>query len=415
MIVRVLAGAALAASAAHAAVQQPATQGQSEPVRSVAAAVSDDNREAARRFVDLIMPADVLERMAAAMARIAHAEDATDQDAVRRDRHFAERTRLTRAAVAAEATRFMREVDPEVRSMLVGFYARHLGSAELREAIAFYESPVGARFATEATALLEDEEYLRSAQSIDANYERVWERAAERIAESTAHLPPFPEDPDAEADPGPTERRAARPAPAPASPAGSASDPVRVAAAERAVEAMWPDELLGRPVNFVPAIEVFLAMRVGEFGLPIPPEANVSGDATVAEAIVSFDPAFRERALIAARIFGEELARSSRETAPEYRSILAAGYARHFTAEEMDAVAGFYATPAGRRIMASSYEALDDPDFLRSTARIAVRAVTQFADMAARVQAATAHLPPPPRPRGPHRRRDRGERERGRE
>jgi hypothetical protein len=84
---------------------------------------------------------------------------------------------------------------------------------------------------------------------------------------------------------------------------------------------------------------------------------------------------------------------------PGWKMLTADAYAREFTAAELDGVARFYSSAAGRRFAAESFRAMEDPEVVRSLVMMIPRFAMQIPAMTQRVSQATAHLPPvPPEP-----------------
>lgn len=176
------------------------------------------------------------------------------------------------------------------------------------------------------------------------------------------------------------------PAPAPATAAPALAgpiDPARLAAAERMLAAMFPDELLGRMVADAVAQEV-------------PGWRPVAPDPSDRHGV--------ERARLRRSATAAEFSRLARGLAPEMRMLLARAYARRLGVAELDAATAFYSGPAGRRFLSGSIETGShaaalrdlrfepDPELLAAGARLATR-----------IEEETRHLDPPPPPPPPRR------------
>jgi len=402
MIRKTIMTALLASSASLAAAQPPAAV-QAPAVQTVPAAAqpaADPARlAAARRLVDEAIPQSLLERAIDAGVQHAAAQESRDPEQARRDPHLAERTRITARVVAEEATRILREIDPTLRSLLADFYARRLSLAELEEGARFYASPMGRRFYEGAINVALSPEYDRAMRALAPQAEWAMEGADRRYLAATADLPPFPGETRPPAGSAPPAAAAA-PRPAPAAPPLPAADPARLAAANRLAEAVWPQNLLDRPLDLEPALNAVLAMRVGDFGIPLPPEAQVDPNATLAAVASGFDPHFSRRLPVLARFAAGEVARVATAVEPDWKRIAAVFYAREFTVAELDAMAGFFASPAGRRINVETYRAFEDPALVRGLVQLLPRVAMQIPAVSQRVERATAHLPPPSPPPG---------------
>jgi hypothetical protein len=380
-------------------------QPSAEPVPPAPPAAPDESRlAAARGMMEALMPLSWMEQTArTAIAQGFLADVPADPRVARRDRHFAERNRLRRAATETEVLRVLRAEGPGLRDAVAEHFARSLSVQDMQAAERFYRSAEGQRLMGETIAMMTDPDYLAAAAAeIVPLRAAAADRAARRMIEEMASLPSAPgteaRDVPVRVEIGPPPV----PAAAPTHPA-AAADPDRLAAAQRVMQAMWVPEVMNLPTYAGPLLEPLLAMRVDGFGFPVPPEWQLAPDATVSQAAERFDPAFRERARIATRVWAEEINRSNVEAAPIYRRVMAEAYARRFTVAELDGFARFFASPEGSRVMAAS-AVYGDPEFIAYLARLLPRVLTEIVPAMARIEAATAQLPPPP---APHRERSR--------
>jgi hypothetical protein len=428
MIAKMMAGAALAMLPVSAA------QGAQPPAPAPAAAapgeaVDPARLAAARRLVAQMWPEGAFEgAMAAGMAEGFAAPLAADAEAAARDPNHAERMRLTEQAMLRELGDVLGAVLPDLREIMARYYARRVGAAELDQAASFYATPGGRRFASGAFEAAARPGAIQAFEALDA--EVGIQIAAEmadlpqQIAAATAHLPPLPGMNEALAagapivtiEPVPSAAEseadenhadgdgAEEPGAAPAAPARAAAgslpavDPARLAAARRAVDLVWPAEALGRPIALQPLADLLAETQIGAFGIPVPANSGLRAEQTIGETIAGFDPHYRERLRIALDLLAPKVGRMLVIVEPHYRAITAEIYAREFSAAELDEVAGFYATPAGRALARESYAGLSDPESMRDLLRLVPRVVAAVQPAWARVQAATAHLPPVPAP-----------------
>jgi hypothetical protein len=390
--------AVLLASAATLAAAQPAPQ-QTAPAQSaqpIPAPTAEPRALAASRLVDAMWPQSELDALVREMVSQAGAEVARlDPEGARRDPHFAERQRITQQVIGEETARIVGTLAPDFRRLLAGHYARQFSPAELDPAAAFYLSPTGRRFARESLVIFASPEYQRAIESLTPQATRAMEGVSERLTAAMAQLPP---PPGSAAARRPAPPRAAPPPMPPMPPMPPAPDLARLSPAQRAAHLVWPSAIFRHVADYRPVIETVLGMRISEFGIPFPAGPNMPANATVADMAGSADPQFRERAAIAARLFGEEMARFGAVMEPDFRRIMADMYGRRFTPAELEEVAGFYGTPAGQRFAAESYRYLEDPQFVRGMLLVLPRAAMQVPAVMQRVNAATAHLPPPPPP-----------------
>jgi hypothetical protein len=392
--------ALLATAAAAGPAQQPGTQ--AAPAAAASLPAADPARlAAARRFVDVAVPQSMMEQLVVAAIRAGAEEERGDAVAARHDPHHAERTRIAQRVAIEEASRIMRELDPDIRALFSDFYARTLSLAELEEAALFYSSAPGRRFTAGGMSIALNPEYHRAMDGLRPRAAAALAGADARFAAATAHLPPLPGMPPAAAPappapvaPLPPAEDAARAAPPPYP--GPPADAARLASARRAVEMLWPAGPMRRPFDMLPVFEALLAMRIGDFGFAIPPRSGVDPDATVMEIVTGFDPHFGQRLPVLARFVGEEYARVTAAMEPGWRILIAEAYAREFSVAELDEVTRFFSTPAGRRLVQESYRAIEDPQLVRGIALLVPRVVTQIPAVQQRIDRATAHLPQPP-------------------
>jgi hypothetical protein len=424
MIRKTILVALLASSAATAAAQVPASvppPAQTAPAPPAPAPAPEPARLAAAERLVGAMWSDELFVSAIAAGIAEHLADPSSAAPNPRDPHHAERHRLTNEATVAEYTRLVRTFAPELRTLAARFYARRLSVAELDESARFYASPAGRRFIQGSIELGRHADALRdyrpepSPELIAAGV-----RLASRVESETRHLAPPPPPPpaaqrerrrpparsgrrprvEAEADvevampdtvPGP-------PAPPPPPPAPPA-DPARLAAAERAVEAMWPDEAFAQPLALEALAETIMALPVSSFG-PIPIPGGAGPNASIGQTIEANEPRFQERIRIIARIATEELPRIGPLAAPLYRGALSQLYARTFTVAELDDVTRFYQTPGGRALARETFTGIADPEFVRGLILMTPRLFTEGMGAMVRIGQATSHLPaaPPPPP-----------------
>ena len=197
---------------------------------------------------------------------------------------------------------------------------------------------------------------------------------------------------------------AARPAPPAAAPAPSAPapalDPARLAAAERLVALVAPPEVMQRMLGLpLAGMDGVLDMTPEQLGLG--PELGFS-DADrrrpVRELVSARDPHFRERLEIRSRVMAEVFNEIMVSARPEFTRAMVEFYAGNLTLDEINATAAFYATPAGRHFAAVAVDIMDDPSFVRLMTGLAPRFTRAMTTIEDRVRAASAHLPPDPRP-----------------
>lgn len=160
-------------------------------------------------------------------------------------------------------------------------------------------------------------------------------------------------------------------------------DAARVAAAERLVSAIYPEELLSRAA----------ADAVRQYW---PGWAAARGTSNPR------DPYYAERLRTADAAATTETARLVRNLLPEVRGLMARFYAERMSAAELDQAAGFYSSPIGRRFITGSIQLSRHTDALRNyRPQPDAQLIAGMLVMGAKIEGATRHLQPPPPPRPP--------------
>jgi hypothetical protein len=173
------------------------------------------------------------------------------------------------------------------------------------------------------------------------------------------------------------------------------------------VPLILPAEAFAQPLPLSALVETVLSLPMSSLGPIFPPGSGLGAHATIGQALASRDRNGVEKARISARILEEELPGLLPRAAPIIQTVASELYARTFTVAELDAAAGFYATPAGRALARQTFTPIVDPELVRGFVLMAPRIAAEGVGAMIRVGQATAHLPPPPAapappaPRGP--------------
>lgn len=127
------------------------------------------------------------------------------------------------------------------------------------------------------------------------------------------------------------------------------------------------------------------------------PEEKVAalGEGTLRQVVELVDPAFEERTAAVSRVTMAVMGELFTELEPELRRVFAGIYARSFSEADLEAVAAFYATPAGGRFAAKALQLTNDPAMQQATADMVPRMLKALAAAGPRIQQATKDLPPP--------------------
>ncbi|MGE4323299.1 MAG: DUF2059 domain-containing protein [Sphingobium sp.] len=189
------------------------------------------------------------------------------------------------------------------------------------------------------------------------------------------------------------------PAPSPAATADApAPDPARLAAATRAVAALVPEGIYVRMMRdqFPAMMDAMMVQMMGmkgeDFG-----QKDADGK-TMAELTRESDPAFEERMKIMTGVMSRELGTVMGEMEPAVRAGLSRAFARRFTVGQLNDMNAFFATPSGKAFADDYLLMFADPEMTREMAALTPRMMRAMPEIMKKAEAATAHLPPPPRP-----------------
>ena len=197
-------------------------------------------------------------------------------------------------------------------------------------------------------------------------------------------------------------------------PAASVDSAKQVLAA-RVAAALWPDGTYGRMFDSMagggdglgdmvldmrPAdMMVLMAQTMAENGKS-PPEAKENREPpspTIREMMVAEDPHFEERMRITMKVVGDEVRRIARPIEPRFRDGLAKSIARRFTRQQLEPIAAFFETDAGRAYAEQSMTLFVDKDVMLALIQSIPTMVKELPPAFEKVEKATAHLPKPPK------------------
>lgn len=204
---------------------------------------------------------------------------------------------------------------------------------------------------------------------------------------------------------------AALPSPAPA----TAVDPEKQALAARVAASLWPDGTYGRMIDSMIGgkdglSDMFLDMRpsdlMGALAETMVGEGKPAADVkegpdppspTFREMFKAEDPHFEERMRITMNVVGEEVRRIAKPIEPKFREGLSKSIARRFTREQLAPIATFLETEPGRAFAAQWMTLFIDKDVMLAMIQSVPAMVKEMPAAFKRVEAATAHLPKPPK------------------
>ena len=142
-------------------------------------------------------------------------------------------------------------------------------------------------------------------------------------------------------------------------------------------------------------IDRVLALNPGDFDKG----AAKTKTASLREGLAQGDPHFEERMRITRRVIGEELVKISATMEPKLREGLALAIARRFDETQLRDINGFLATPSGRAFGSQLMRMWMDPDVMRSMFQSFPEMMTAMPAAMKRLEAETAHLPKPKKPK----------------
>lgn len=150
------------------------------------------------------------------------------------------------------------------------------------------------------------------------------------------------------------------------------------------------EEMMGGLVDRV------LSMNPGDFE-PKAAKGKPAGTISLRQELAKDDPHFEERVKIARRVIGEELLKMSVILEPKLRDGLARSLARRFDERQLTDINAFLATDTGRAFGSQSMRLWVDPDVMRSMFQGFPDMIAAVPGALIRLEAATSHLPKPPK------------------
>ncbi|MES2288706.1 MAG: DUF2059 domain-containing protein [Pseudomonadota bacterium] len=191
-----------------------------------------------------------------------------------------------------------------------------------------------------------------------------------------------------------------QPSPAPAD-AAAQIEPVRLAAAKPVIDRLWPlgtyrrlmDGTMSKMIDGV--MDQMFQMRASD----IAPAKAGTEDKTMGEVAQSRDPDFRERMRITTDVMFKEMMPMFDRVEPSIREAMTKIYARKFTAAQLGDLDRFFQTPTGALYAREWMAAYMDPEMLKGMQAFVPEMMKAMPAIMTKVEAATKHLPPPPKPK----------------
>lgn len=192
----------------------------------------------------------------------------------------------------------------------------------------------------------------------------------------------------------------------PASPAPADAD-ARLSLARNVIGKLWPTGLYRRMMSGT--MQQVVESTMASLGqIPADEMAKASGakdaDAlkgkTLDQIAEAADPAYRERMRITMQVMIDEMIPLLEKQEPQIRESLAQSYARRFNAVQLADLDRFLSTPSGSAFADQFFLSYTDPEVMKQMQAFAPELMKAMPAIMMKVQAATAHLPPPPKPAG---------------
>ena len=110
------------------------------------------------------------------------------------------------------------------------------------------------------------------------------------------------------------------------------------------------------------------------------------------------DPAFDERFRRTMAVMSTEMGRIMESMAPQMKEAMSLAYARRFDERQLADIGTFFATPSGAAYAREALSIASDPALVQFNLSMLPKLVAAMPDIGKKVEAATADLPPPPKP-----------------
>jgi hypothetical protein len=183
-----------------------------------------------------------------------------------------------------------------------------------------------------------------------------------------------------------------------------APDPARLVMAHSTALALLPQDSLGKAARDMMGGLYDRMMKIRPSDLPFPKQPapkTSAADRTMRESMAAKDPHFAERERLTRAAVEVEFMRLSAIMEPRLRDGIARAVARRFDQRQLTDINAFFATPSGKALSGQLLGLWFDPDLMRSTMAGMPEMIQLMPGSIDRIQAATAHLPKPPKPTPP--------------
>ena len=121
-----------------------------------------------------------------------------------------------------------------------------------------------------------------------------------------------------------------------------------------------------------------------------------AADVPLGEIVAAEDPDFEERMRLSTKVMMNEMVDLMTEVEPAVRIALTRSFARRYSVEQLGEMNAFFATPTGSAFARDYLMTFTDPEMMDAMQAFVPRMMERMPAIAAKVEAATSHLPPPP-------------------
>jgi Uncharacterized protein conserved in bacteria (DUF2059) len=189
--------------------------------------------------------------------------------------------------------------------------------------------------------------------------------------------------------------------------AENAPDPARLAAAKPVVEKLWPlgtyrrmmDGSMSKIMDSM--MESMMGMKASDIVGPMDKSgkaAEATGNSSMGELAIKADPNFRERTRLMMDAMMSGMIPIMEKIEPQVVENLTKIYARRFSTAQLADMAAFFATPSGKAYAEQSMLVFMDPEMIQGMQAFVPELMKSMPDIMKKAEAATKHLPPPPKP-----------------
>lgn len=185
------------------------------------------------------------------------------------------------------------------------------------------------------------------------------------------------------------------------------ADPARIAAAKPVIDKLWPIGTYRRMMDgsmskiMDSMMESMMGMKASDIIGPMDKSGKASEDAgtkSMGELAMKADPNFRERTRLMMDAMMSGMIPIMEKIEPQVRENLTKIYARRFSAAELADMGTFFQTPSGKAYAEQSMLVFMDPEMIQGMQAFVPELMKSMPDIMKKAEAATKHLPPPPKP-----------------